>query len=252
MKTSSGVRGVIRNWDQNGFRWGLNSVRAPYGGPTIAYQKEKPLLKLSTKTNVPMSFKEEPMTARLDFSNFTGGIFQASSGGSRGISSFNGYRGKGTYRTEPSTRGENEFVNNAFEFFDISKAGVIQFHDVAQIFETADNKMNIKDAVASIFLRTRGTLDFEDSHEPITLTNELMNEMDLLKAVRDKKVRLHDDHFINRQEFTRWAMRLVEIHLNETKHAHIKHANLAHHHIAEHDRSTEHQKVYATDGSYSF
>lgn len=133
------------------------------------------------------------------------------------------------FRRVPSTSEEQKFVDSCFNLFDLNGNGVIETWEVNAVYESGSGP-----AVGACFIeaglagcarnsgltRTKsvGNLERSISSYGIDFTEnaQVLKAMDLVRAIKKGRVNVSGDQqfdrYITKDEFTRWAMRLVELH----------------------------------------
>jgi len=134
-----------------------------------------------------------------------------------------------TFRVAPETKEEKLFVDNCFELFDLNSNGVIEVWEINAVYESGSGS-----AVGACFIeaglagevrnsglqRGKSVGSLEDTvytyGVDFTENAQVLKAMDLVRAVKKGRVNVSGDmqfdRFVTKEEFTRWAMRLVELH----------------------------------------
>lgn len=134
-----------------------------------------------------------------------------------------------SFRTKPTTPEEHKFVNDCFEMFDLNRNGVIEMWEINAVYESGSGS-----AVGACFIesglagevrnsglqrgKSVGALEETVYTYGVDFTSnaQVLKAMDLVRAVKKGRVNVAGDQqfdrFVTQEEFTRWAMRLVELH----------------------------------------
>jgi hypothetical protein len=133
------------------------------------------------------------------------------------------------FRRTPNTPEEHKFVNDCFNLFDLNSNGVIEVWEINAVYESGSGS-----AVGACFIeaglagevrnsglaRGKSVGNLEETvytyGVDFTQNAQVLKAMDLVRAVKKGRVRIEGDQqfdrYVTKDEFSRWAMRLVELH----------------------------------------
>jgi hypothetical protein len=133
------------------------------------------------------------------------------------------------FRMAPETKEEMKFVENCFNMFDLNGNGVLEVWELNAVYESGSGS-----AVGACFIeaglagenrnsglkRGKSVGNLEETvytyGVDFTQNAQVLKAMDLVRAVKKGRVNVSGDmqfdRFVTKEEFTRWAMRLVELH----------------------------------------